>query len=155
MCVWLVLQCLGVQCIPDPVCPCPASRVRRPHNSGTFCWGCCRGIRRTEWTLVGVAVGSITRVLSSSFPPILHFADTFFSHPFLEPSSTIKKCKHRKCPQCPSFSHHPADCSFLALSVSSPRPEHFQYGNRQFLWQFSVYPLQFSPGEFLFSLKLY
>lgn len=27
-------------------------------------------------------------------------ADTFFSHPFLEPSSTIKKCKHKLQARC-------------------------------------------------------
>lgn len=30
----------------------PASRGRRPNNLATFCLGCCRGIRKTGWTLV-------------------------------------------------------------------------------------------------------
>lgn len=157
-CVWLVLQCFvytGVQCTNDAVCLYPASRARRPHSSVTFCSDCCRGIRRTGWTLVSVVVGSIICVLSSSFPPNLHFADTFFSHPFLEPSSTIKKCKHRKCPKnnVLLFPHHPADYWFTPLSMSSPCPEHLQCSNGQFVWQFSMYSLQLAPCESLFSWK--
>lgn len=64
VCVWLVWQCFCVQCIYDPVCLYPASRVRRPHNSVTFCSDCCRGIRRTGWTLVSVGICSLIYLLS-------------------------------------------------------------------------------------------
>lgn len=69
------------------------------------------------------------------------------------PSKNVSTEKASK--QCPTFSHHPSDYWFIPLSVSSPRPEHLQYGNGQFVWQFSMYSLQLPPCEFLFSLKLY
>ena len=69
------------------------------------------------------------------------------------PSKNVSRENARK--RCPTFSQHPAECWFVPLSVSSPCPEHLQYGNGQFVWQFSVYSLQLPPCEFLFSLKLY
>lgn len=55
--------------------------------------------------------------------------------------------------QCPTFSHDPTDEWFIPLSVSSARAQHLQYGNGQFVWQFSVYSLQLPPCKFLFSWK--
>lgn len=88
----------------------PASRGKRPLNLVTFCLGSFRGIRRTGWTLVSDDITVFKHLLyrfdfnllrSVLMSPILsvspthHPADMFFSHPFLEPSSTIKKCKHK------------------------------------------------------------
>lgn len=80
----------------------PASQGRLLHNLATFCLGCCRGIRKTGWTLVSGDNMSLnikqfmylvwhTLIFSVPLTP----TDAFFSHPFLEPSSTIKKCKHK------------------------------------------------------------
>lgn len=99
---------------------------------------------------------------ASSVFHLLHFLQFFtlqtrFSailfwsrHP---PSKNVSTENAQK--QCPAFSRYPADYRFIPLSVSSPCPEHLQYGNGQFVWQFSVYSLQLPPCEFVFSLKLY
>lgn len=90
---------------------------------------------------------------SVSTPPC---ADTFFSHPFLESSSTIKKCKPQSNSPATTFltsSLKPCWCGLSPPppSVSSAGPQHLCCCDRQLLWQLPMHPLQLPPCESLMN----
>ncbi len=99
----MTVGCDSCQCLTRLLFP--VFHGKPPVSSGTFYLGCCGGTTGSAWTSVSRQTCTITALVRNhkrrhcNFKEIIiikwlwSILDEFFHHPFLEASTSMKKCK--------------------------------------------------------------